>query len=76
MLYPQEKSFVFEKLNLGPRILATALYMHYSISPSNGGLQVHSKVLTGIVPGYLLGQTSKVNIMKRTRMSLMRATTR
>ena len=55
--------------------LATAYIAYYS-SLSNGGLQVHSNVLTGSVPGYLLGQTMKVNIMRMKTMSSMRAITR
>ena len=39
------------------KILATALYICIILFLSNGGLQVHSKVLTGVVPGYLHGQT-------------------
>ena len=55
--------------------LATAYIAYYS-SLSNGGLQVHSNILTGSVPGYLLGQTAKVNIMKMKTMCTMRAITR
>ena len=58
------------------KILATALYICIILFLSNGGLQVHSKVLTGIVPGYLLGQTMKASIMKKRRTSLMKALAR
>ena len=53
-----------------------ALYMHYFISPSNGGLQVHSKVLTGIVPGYLLGQTMKKSSTRKKVMTSTMGITR
>ena len=62
-------------LKLEPMSFATT-YIAYCTSLSNGGLRVHSNVLTGSVPGYLLGKTAKVNIMKMKTMSTMRAITR
>ena len=68
-------SLLYYSLNLEPRSFATAIYYILS-SLSNGGLQVHSKVLTGSVPGYLLGQTVKVRCMKMRSAIMMTASTR
>ena len=72
MLYPQEKllSTLYYSLKLELRSFCHSLILHIS-SLSNGGLQVHSNVLTGSVPGYLLGQTAKANTTKKMGMSSM-----
>ena len=74
-IHKRNYSLLSYKLNLELRSIATAIYACCYLS-FEGGLQVYSKVLTGIVPGYLLGQTVKASSMKKKRTSLMRAITR